>query len=122
MDEFVYNSVYHYFTALDKLGHYKQEDVNKLLILLFFYNFTTNDYRGNISKEDYAIIEKALYCLYGTSCLIPYPDYLKMGDLHLGDLSEVVTRIKNIENTKVIKSKQDIREVEDIEITPQNNG
>lgn len=122
MDEFVYNSVYHYFTALDKLGHYKQEDVNKLLVLLFFYNLTNNDYRGNISKEDYALIEKALYCLYGTSCLIPYPDYIKMGDLHLGDLSEVVTRIKNIENTKVIKSKQDIREVEDIEIASQNNG
>ena len=122
MDEFVYNSVYHYFTALDKLGYYKQEDVNKLLVLLFFYNFTTDDYKGNISKKDYALIDKALYCLYGTSCLIPYPDYLKMGDLHLGDLSEVVTRIKNIENTKVIKSKQDIQEVEDIEITPQNNG
>ena len=122
MDEFVYNSVYHYFTALDKLGYYKQEDVNKLLVLLFFYNFTTDDYKGNISKKDYTLIDKALYCLYGTSCLIPYPDYLKMGDLHLGDLSEVVTRIKNIENTKVIKSKQDIQEVDDIEITPQNNG
>ena len=122
MDEFIYNSLSHYFAALCKMGYYKQEDINKLLVLIYLNHILKDDYRGYVSSEDYATIEKALNCLYGTSCLIPYPDYLKMGDLHLGDLSEVVTRIKNIENTKVIKSKQDIREVEDIEITPQNNG
>lgn len=122
MDEFVYNALCHYFTALSKLGYYKQGDVDKLLVLIYINTLLSDDYRGHISDEDYAAIERALNCLYGTSCLIPYPEFKKMGNLKLGDLTELAQRVKNIENTKVIKSKQDIQEVDDIEITPQNNG
>ena len=122
MDEFVYNALCHYFAALSKLGYYKQEDVDKLLVLIYINTLLSDDYRGHISDEDYAAIEMALNCLYGTSCLIPYPEFKKMGNLKLGDLTELAQRVKNIENTKVIKSKQDIQEVDDIEITPQNNG
>lgn len=50
------------------------------------------------------LIEKALDCLYGSTCLIPYPDYLKMGKLHLGEMTELVQRIENLENTNVLKA------------------
>ena len=40
----------------------------------------------------------ALDCLFGSTCLIPYPDYLKMGKLHLGDMTEVSQRISQNES------------------------
>lgn len=103
MDEFIYNSLSHYFAALCKMGYYKQEDINKLLVLIYLNHILKDDYRGYVSSEDYATIEKALNCLYGTSCLIPYPEYKKMGNLKLGDLTELAQRVKTLEDTEVIK-------------------
>lgn len=104
MDEMLYNSLTHYFTALSKLGYYKYSDVKKLLVLLFYREFVFNDYRGLISRSDYQLIERALDCLYGTTCLIPYPDYLKMGKLHLGEMTEMAQRVKTLEDTEVVKA------------------
>ena len=51
-----------------------------------------------ISKEDYEHLENALYCLYGTSCLIPYPDYCENPMfLHLGDVAELSARVSTLE-------------------------
>ena len=97
MDNFVYNAYDTYFQTLGKLGYMKQKNVDSLLVLDFFYNLIYHDYRGYISKEDYHTIELALNCLYGTNCLIPYPDYLKMGKLHLGEMTEVLQRTKALE-------------------------
>jgi hypothetical protein len=116
MDELVYDSLNHYFTALGSLGYYKQKDVEKLLVLTFIRNFAFNDFRGAITKEDYHELERALYCLFGTNCLIPYPDYSKMGKLNLGSVSELAQRVKEMENTKVVKGKQLITNVPDINV------
>lgn len=98
MDEMIYNALSQYFTALCKMGYYKYSDVKKLLVLIFYRDFVFNDYRGIISRSDYHLIERALNCLFGTSCLIPYPDYLKAGKLHLGTISDLARRIKGLEN------------------------
>lgn len=116
MDEFVYSSLSHYFTALCKSGYYKQTDVEKLLILIFYRNFALNDYRGYISEEDYQYIDKALNCLYESNCLIPYPDFMRNGTLELGKVSELAHRMKEIENTKVVKVKEDVMVIDDIHI------
>ena len=42
--------------------------------------------------------------MFGTNCLIPYPDYLKMGKLHLGQMTELAHRVKVIEDTDVLKA------------------
>jgi hypothetical protein len=76
----------------------KQKNVDSLLVLNFFYELIYHDYRGYIRNEDYHVIEQALNCLYGTNCLIPYPDYLKMGKLHLGEMTEVLARTKKVED------------------------
>lgn len=93
MEEFVYNAIQKYFTALSKVGYYKYKDVYKLLVLIFYYHLIYEDYRGYVKKEDYRDIEKALNCLYGTSCLIPYMDYLKMGKIKLGEMTEILSRL-----------------------------
>ena len=98
MDNFVYSAISGYFQTLEKTGYFKYSNVQKLLILIFYYNLIYHDYRGYVKKEDYSAIEKALNCLYGTNCLIPYPDYLKMGKLKLGEMTEVLSRTKAVED------------------------
>ena len=119
MDKVLYDSLYRYFSTLTSVGNVSYNNVNKLLVLIFYKHFI---------YEDYSIIEKALDCLFGSTCLIPYPNYLEMGKLHLGDMTEIAhkftdiedkivsvkERLSNVENTKVIKEKQEVFEVPDI--------
>lgn len=104
MDEILYNSLSSYFHALEYKGYMPYLQMQKLLVLIFYRDFVYNDYRGLISKDDYLMIERALDCLYGSTCLIPYPDYLKMGKLHIGEMTEMANRVKNLENTEVLKA------------------
>lgn len=98
MDKVLYDSLCRYFATLAKVGNVSYNSVDKLLVLIFYKHFIYEDYRGNLSKEDYSIIEQALACLFGSTCLIPYPNYLEMGKLHLGDMTEMAHRITNNEN------------------------
>lgn len=104
MDNIVYDAITKYYTALSKLGYYKYGDVFRLLVLCFLRDFVYHDYRGVLNREDYRIIERALDCLFGSSCLIPYPDYLKMGKLHIGEMTEMAHRVKILEDTEVLKA------------------
>lgn len=104
MDSVVYIAVTSYYNALSKLGYYRYDAVFSLLLLCFYWEFTLKDYRGLISRADYHEIEKALNCLFGTTCLIPYPDYLKMGKLHIGEMTEMAQRVRNLEDTDVLKA------------------
>ena len=104
MDEILYNSFNNYFHALELKGYMSYPQTQKLLLLSFYRDFVFHDYRGLLSKEDYHLIEIALDCLYGSTCLIPYPDYLKMGKLHLGEITEIGHRLRDIEETNVLKA------------------
>ena len=120
MDELIYNGVGSYYNALEKTGYMSYANMQKLLLLIFYRDFVFHDYRGLLSKEDYRLIERALDCLWGSTCLIPYPDYLKMGKLHLGEMTEMAQRIKRAEDTKVVKiqteEEQDTDPVENVVI------
>ena len=112
MDEIIYNALSSYYNVLGKTGYMSYEQSKKLLVLIFYRDFVYNDYRCNLSKEDYYMIERALNCLFGSTCLIPYPDYLKMGKLHLGEITELGCRVKTLENTNVIKLIHDLNSVD----------
>jgi hypothetical protein len=114
MDNFIFNAITRYYSALSKLGYYKYGDVFSLLVLCFLRDFVYQDYRGVISREDYKLIERALNCLFGSSCLIPYPDYLKMGKLHIGEVTELSQRVTALEETKVLKAFDGSSEESDI--------
>ena len=103
MDKIILNALTQYYTILQKRGYHNIKDALRILVLCFYRDFVFNDYRGLITKEDYSLIERALNCLFGSTCLIPYPDYLKMGKLHLGEMTELAQRVKTIEETKVLK-------------------
>lgn len=102
MDEYIYNALSGYYSTLEKTGYLPNDISEKLLLLGFYNDFAINDYRGIIDKEDYKLIEKALECLYGTNCLMPYPNY-KMAKLHLGSINELTERVKALEETDVLK-------------------
>ena len=104
MDEMIYEASEQYFSTLEKLGYLPYSDAEKLLLLAFYRDFVFKDYRGILSKDDYHLIERALDCLYGSTCLIPYPDYLKMGKLHIGETTEMAQRVKTLEDTEVLKA------------------
>ena len=111
MGEIVYEALRVYYNVLEKTGYMSYENIRKLLVLIFYNDLVYNDYRGLITREDYRLIERALDCLYGSTCLIPYPDYLKMGKLHLGEITELNCRVKTLENTKVLKLIHDLESV-----------
>lgn len=103
MDEILYEALSKYYHVLELKGYMSKAHSIKLLLLCFYRDFMFHDYRGILSKKDYCLIEQALDCIYGTSCLIPYPDYLKMGKLHLGEITEMAHRVKALEDTNVVK-------------------
>lgn len=103
MDEMIYQALSKYYHALELKGYMSKSHSFKLLLLCFYRDFVLHDYRGLLTKRDYCLIERALDCIYGTSCLIPYPDYLKMGKLHLGEMTEMAHRVKTLEDTDVVK-------------------
>ena len=112
MDEILCDAFERYYHALGKLGYMAHSQAEKLLVMSFYWDYVMNDYRGLISKEDYHQIECALECLFGSTCLIPYPDYLKMGNLNLGSISELASRVKTLEETNVLKVINDLDSAE----------
>lgn len=98
----VYNAINKYFTHLANVGYMRQDNVNKLLLLDIIYNLLDTDFRGFISEEDYSKIGRALYCLYGSTCLIPFPDYYNNNTsrvMYKGSISELAHRIDAAEAT-----------------------
>lgn len=113
MDKMVYEALSSYYHALGQTGYMPYTHAQKLLLLLFYKDFVYQDYRGLLKPEDYHLIEQALYCLYGSTCLIPYPDYLKMGRLCLGDTTELAHRVKTLEEldaTEILKELQKLQD------------
>ena len=112
MDEIVYEALSRYYHALELKGYMSKSHSIKLLVLCFYWEFIFHGYHGLLTKKDYCLVEKALNCLYGTSCLIPYPDYLKMGKLHIGEITEMARRVKILEDTNVVKVIDDLGSVD----------
>ena len=101
----VFNSVGTYFNALTQFGYKKQGDVDKLLVYSFIEEMLTGEMRFFVTEADYRLIEQALSCLYGSSCLIPYPQYANddylFGHIEGGGLiSPRITEDSNIRFTE----------------------
>lgn len=102
MDEITFEAVNKYFTHLSNVGYFSQSNIDKLLLLTFIQEMIDNDFRGLILEEDYDYINKALYCLYGSSCLIPYPDYYntkRRRTMYIGSISELTHRVEALEES-----------------------
>lgn len=110
MDNILYTVISRYFNILSKFGYVSYNEVYNILYLILIRDFVYNDFYGYITEDDYRHIEKSLYCLFGKSCLIPYPDFI-MGTLNLGSVSELAYMVKkNTEDiSKVVNDVNDIK-------------
>ena len=117
MERIVYNTLCNYFHTLELKGYMSNKDSQKALALTFYWDYVYLMPGQILKRPEYMLIEKALNCLYGSTCLIPYPDYLKMGKLHLGQMEEINARLKAVEDTKVVKGKNHIQDIPDIDLS-----
>ena len=131
MDNVVYTAISRYFNMLSKFGYVNYDEVYNILYLILIRDFIYNDFYGYITEDDYRYIERSLYCLFGKSCLISYPEYLTMNNLNLGsiselaymikknkeDISKVIDSINEIKKTQVIKGDLNGEEIPNIDIS-----
>ena len=103
MDELLYNACLRYFTSIANVGSRNDEDVKKLLFYVYIQELV-NTTSIVISEEDYRHIEGALYSIYGTTCLIPYPNYCEESMFaHLGNTAELSARMAKVEEKNAIQ-------------------
>jgi len=106
MDNLLYNSCVRYFTSLANYGFKNEMDVKKLLFYVFIQELV-NTTSIVISETDYKSLENALYSLYGTTCLMPYPDYCERPMYaHLGDIAELSARMAKAEEKNTEQDKK----------------
>lgn len=73
----VFNSLDRYFASLTATGYRSYSEVYKLLVMSFIEEILYR-FPGMINEKDYKILSDILEKIYGTSCLIPYPEYKKV--------------------------------------------
>lgn len=66
-----------YFTYIEQTGYMRYDKVMSILGLLLVDTFLNTDFSYLITEEDYNVMSRFLYCLYGKNCLIPYPQFCK---------------------------------------------
>jgi hypothetical protein len=114
MINILYKAIERYFTTLSQFGYKSYDDVYKLLFFIAVTDFVYSDVDAAITEDDYRDIEKALYCIFGTTCLLPYPEYCNkkqddMNNLHLGDITDLAYQICNLEEESVNKEITEIQ-------------
>jgi hypothetical protein len=78
MDDLLYESCLRYFTSLANFGYKNDEDVKKLLFYVYIQELVNEpSLETCITDEDLRSMEQALSQLYGTTCLMPYPNHCK---------------------------------------------
>lgn len=97
MDSVYFTALDNYYKNLEKFGYRKYTDVFKILVLRFYKTFIFENLERAIPEDDYRLIEKALECVFGTSCLIPYQCYVMDKNIVNTQLSQLIKRVEQIE-------------------------
>lgn len=92
LNNLAYNGINTYFNTLSVLGYKKYSDVKRLLVLLFINDLLRSSFSLYVDEDDYRVIDNVLYCLFGSTCLIPYPEFNVNTSLVL-NLNEDIPRI-----------------------------
>lgn len=104
-------AIVRYFTTLSQFGYKKYSDVNKLIFLISIEELLTGELSYFIDEKDYNSIINALYCQFGSTCLIDFPifdvydtliHYTK-GNLIPRITEDSILRVTQDENLRVIE-------------------
>lgn len=69
------DSITRYYNTLATLGYKSYDEVERMVVLLFLEEMMNSDFHYFITESDLKDITKALYCLFGSTCLIDYPEF-----------------------------------------------
>lgn len=75
LNNLAYTGINNYFKALSTFGYKNYTDTYRLLALLFISELLDSQFSMYIDEDDYRTITNVMYCLFGSSCLIPYPEF-----------------------------------------------
>lgn len=84
----LFNSFNKYYNSLYKYGYISTDLTYKLLFYSFIEELIGGPYSNLITKDDYSYIIKSLYCIYGSSCMFPFPDNYDLFIISKGDNEE----------------------------------
>ncbi len=68
-----YLAITRYFKRLSTFGYTPDNEVFKMITLFAIQEFLD---KYLLSEIEYRQIERTINCLWGTSCLLPYPEYV----------------------------------------------
>lgn len=77
LDNLVQEALSRYFTVVEKTGYVNDADTCRLIFLGFLQEFL-EEYQYYITEDDYKVIINIINCLSGSSCLIPYAQYIEL--------------------------------------------
>ena len=92
LNKLVADSLERYFTVLGSVGYVSEANTNKLILLQFIQEFL-QEFQEYIAEEDYTKIESILQCLAGSSCLIPFKEYMLISQSNQGYIYNIPVRI-----------------------------
>lgn len=75
-----YEALTRYFHTLSVLGYKNYDEVTKMVVLLYIEEIFSTVLGNFVTDKDYRTISNVLHCLYGDTCLIPYPEFLHNQD------------------------------------------
>ena len=92
--EYTLETLERYIARLKALGYENYNRVYNLLFLIIIQEMLDNDFRGFITETDYLLIDMTLQKEFGTSPLLPFPEYVKGGNMnYTGSISELAYRV-----------------------------
>ena len=75
LTEQLHSALQRYFSSLATFGYKSEGDTKKLLIFMYLTDMLQGPFTQYLTEDDYDLFNIALYTLYGTTCLLPYPMY-----------------------------------------------
>jgi len=82
IDTILHDSLSKYYKTVTALGEYPYEEVYRVFIGLFIEELiNTEAFQVFLTNDDLYSLQKAMYNLYGTTCLIKFPALYNSDDL-----------------------------------------
>lgn len=98
-----YEGLNRYFHSVSTFGYKNYGEVYKLLTLLYIEEVIFGPLGLYINECDYRTITNVLYCLYGSTCLIPYPEFNVDSEL----VQALNLRVPKILESSILRYSQD---------------
>lgn len=76
MDKIIYDALTRYFNTLATFGYVSYKDVYKIIFLIWVQDNVKTLFSEYITEADNRTIQRALNCMFDSTCLISYPKSL----------------------------------------------